>query len=284
MNVLSLFDGISCGQIALERAGIKVDTYCASEIDKYAIQVTQNNYPNTLQLGDINNINFTQFQNKTNLLIGGSPCQDLSIAKKDRKGLEGNKSGLFWKYVEALNIIKPKYYLLENVASMKQVDKDIITRELNVKPILIDSSLISGQLRKRLYWTNIPGVEQPENKNISLQSILENGYTDRKKSFCLDATYCKGGNLKQYFEKSRRQIIFNNIEDYIQCKTCYKDVNIKLGERWRHLSPLECERLQTVPENYTYGMSKTQRYKMLGNGWTVDVIVHILKHINKIKI
>ena len=129
MRVLSLFDGISCGQLALRRAGVKIDVYYASEIDKYAIQVTQKNFPNTIQLGDVTKIDFTQFIGKIDLLIGGSPCQDLSIAKKDRKGLEGSRSGLFFKYVEALQTIKPKYFLLENVASMKKEDRDIWLRE-----------------------------------------------------------------------------------------------------------------------------------------------------------
>jgi len=207
-------------------------------------------------------------------------CQDLSIAKQNRQGLEGSKSGLFWKYVEALNTIKPKYFLLENVASMKKEDKNIITEALGVEPIRIDSALVSAQQRKRLYWTNIPGVDQPEDKNIKFQSILEKGYTDREKSFCLDAMYCKGGNLRQYFEFHRRQLIFDSIEKYDRCKAEYKEKSIYQGYGWRHLTPLECERLQTVPESYTEGMSKTQRYKMLGNGWTVDVISHILSYIH----
>lgn len=350
MNVLSLFDGISCGRVALERAGIKVDTYYASEIDKYAIKITQKNYPDTVQLGDVNDIDFTKFTNKIDLLLGGSPCTDLSIAKKNREGLKGKNSSLFWKYAEALNTIKPKWFIFENVASMKKEDKDIITKTLGVEPIMIDSALVSAQQRKRLYWTNIPGVQQPEDKHIYLQDILESGYTDRLKSYCIDASYFKGTNLEQYLEKKRRQVVFEKpfkggqfnsggqgdrvyaIEGksvtlsangggrgaktglYLVPKICcaaqrgrynnngeieqqyeprfdrktnalttvQKDNMILNAEELyiRKLTPIECERLQTLPDNYTEGISNTQRYKCIGNGWTVDVIVHILKHIN----
>ena len=175
MRVLSLFDGISCGQLALKRAGVRIDTYYASEIDKYAIKVTQHNFPNTIQLGDVTKIDFNKFIGKIDLLIGGLPCQDLSIAKKDRKGLEGSRSGLFFKYIEALKTIKPKYFLLENVASMKKEDKDTITEIIGVEPIMINSALLSAQQRKRYYWTNIPGVVQPEDKRIFLKDILTGG-------------------------------------------------------------------------------------------------------------
>lgn len=171
MNVLSLFDGISCGQIALERAGLKVDKYFASEIDKDAISVTQYNYPNTIQLGDIRNINLDILP-KIDLLIGGSPCQDLSRAKTNGCGLNGEKSSLFYEYVRVLNEIKPKYFLLENV-KMKKEYMDIITKELGVNPILIDSSLVSAQHRERLYWTNIPIIEMPKDKNILLKDIIK---------------------------------------------------------------------------------------------------------------
>ena len=233
----------------MERAGIKVDTYYSSEIDKYAIQVTQNNYPETIQLGDVNDIDFSEFINKIDLLIGGSPCQGFS---QSGKGLnfEDPRSKLFFKFVEALNIIKPKYFLLENV-KMKKEWQDIISDCLGIEPIMINSNLVSGQHRKRLYWTNIPRIEQPKDKNIKLQDILENGYTDREKTYCLDASYYKGGNLKQYFEKSRRQIVFRSIEDYEYCKVNYRDINIKQGSEWRHLTPIECERLQGLDDNYT---------------------------------
>lgn len=279
MNVLSLFDGISCGRVALERAGIKVDAYYASEIDKYAIKITQKNYPDTIQLGDVNNIDFTQFIGKIDLLLGGSPCQDLSIAKQNRQGLKGERSKLFWKYVEALNIVKPKWFIFENVASMKKEDKDIITKELGVEPIMIDSALVSAQQRKRLYWTNVPGIQQPEDKHIYLQDILEK-YVDSE--YYLKNNYLewfnknKDYNLKKKFcSLNAKKAITLTARQYASWRGNYIEDSFGI----RKLTPIECERLQTLPDNYTEGISNTQRYKCLGNGWTVDVIVHILKYI-----
>lgn len=308
MNVLSLFDGISCGQMALQRAGIRVDNYYASEIDKYAMQITQKNYPETIQLGNVTDIDFASIE-KIDLLIGGSPCQDLSIAKRDRKGLTGERSGLFWKYVDALKTLKPKHFLFENVASMKKFDRDIITKALGVEPILINSALVSAQQRKRLYWTNIPGIEQPEDKKIYLQDILENGCVDRLKAYCITATYSRVGNLRDYFDYKQRQIVFDaphrigelNGKTYQQNRVYAmngKSVSLSSnGGGWgantglyyteqgiRKLTPLECERLQTLPEGYTEGISDTQRYKCIGNGWTVDVIAHIFKNIEQISL
>ena len=176
MKVLSLFDGISCGRLALERAGIPVEKYYASEIDKYAIAVAQKNYPDTIQIGDINTVHFTDFMD-VDLIIGGSPCQDLSIAKQNREGLRGARSGLFWRYVDALATIRPKYFLLENVASMRNEDRDAITETLRkiypeTECIMINSALLSAQQRKRYYWTNWH-VEQPQDKGILLKDILE---------------------------------------------------------------------------------------------------------------
>ena len=177
MRVLSLFDGISCGRVALERAGISVDVYYASEIDKYAISVAQAMYPDTVQIGDVCKIDFTQYIDKIDMIIGGSPCQDLSIAKQNRQGLQGERSRLFWEYIKALTIIKPKYFLLENVASMKKEDRDAITAVLRgiypeTECIMINSALVSAQQRKRYYWTNWH-VEQPEDKGVLLKDILE---------------------------------------------------------------------------------------------------------------
>lgn len=179
MRVLSLFDGISGGRVALERAGIPVETYYASEIDKYAMSVAQAMYPDTIQIGDVCKIDFTQYVGKVDMIIGGSPCQDLSIAKQNRQGLHGERSRLFWEYIKALTIIKPKYFLLENVASMKNEDRDAITAVLRgiypeTECIMINSALVSAQQRKRYYWTNWH-VEQPENKGILLKDILESG-------------------------------------------------------------------------------------------------------------
>lgn len=174
MNVLSLFDGISCGQLALRRAGVKIDNYFASEIDKYAIQVTQKNFPKTVQLGDVTQVDFSELP-RIDLLIGGSPCQDLSVAKNERKGLKGARSGLFFEYIRALETVKPKYFLLENVYSMTKTDRDTITEIIGVEPIMINSALLSAQQRKRYYWTNIHGVTQPEDKGILLKDIITGG-------------------------------------------------------------------------------------------------------------
>ena len=179
IRVLSLFDGISCGRVALERAGIPVETYYASEIDKYAMSVAQAMYPDIIQIGDVCKIDFTQYIGKVDMIIGGSPCQDLSIAKQNRQGLQGERSRLFWEYIKALTIIKPKYFLLENVASMKNEDRDAITAVLRgiypeTECIMINSALVSAQQRKRYYWTNWH-VEQPQDKGILLKNILESG-------------------------------------------------------------------------------------------------------------
>ena len=195
LRVLSLFDGISCGQVALERAGIPVEVYYASEIDKYAIQVTQKNYPNTIQLGDVTKIDFTQFIGKIDLLIGGSPCQDLSIAGA-RKGLSGERSRLFYKFVEALQVIKPKYFLLENNVGMPREAYEEISRLMGCYPIEINSALVSAQNRKRYYWTNIGDknynlfgfptcdIPQPKDKGILLKDILESVLSYQGKSDC----------------------------------------------------------------------------------------------------
>ena len=174
MKVLSLFDGISCGRVALERAGIPVEAYYASEIDKNAIAISAKNYPDIVQIGDVQNIPFNPDWN-FDLLIGGSPCQDLSNYKYDRgdvKGLEGDKSSLFYYYVKALKELKPKYFILENVASMQKKWVDVISQELGVEPIMINSNALCAAERKRLYWTNIPNVIQPKDKGISLQDIV----------------------------------------------------------------------------------------------------------------
>lgn len=276
-NVLSLFDGISCGQVALERAGIEVNNYYASEIDKYAIQITQNNYPNTIQLGDINNIDFKQFVGKIDIIIGGSPCQDLSIAKANREGLKGKRSGLFFKYVEALETIKPKYFLLENVASMKNSERDIISEILGVQPIMINSATITAQNRRRYYWTNIPQIHALESKNIKIKDIAESNVEDK---------YYLSEKMINNFINSKSQFKFKPCtlaDDKLPTLTAryFKmgktDPYIQDEKGIRKLTPIECERIQTMPENYTKGISNTQRYKCLGNGWTVDVIAHIFK-------
>lgn len=261
MNVLSLFDGMSCGQLALSKLGIEVENYYASEIDKYAISICKKNFPDTHHIGDVLDIKGKDLP-QIDLLIGGSPCQGFSFAGK-MLNFEDPRSKLFFEYVRLLKETKPKFFLLENV-KMKQEHQDIISDQLGVKPIEINSALVAPHRRKRLYWTNIPGVGQPEEKETVLSDVIENGWVDREKSYCLDASYYKGGSLKLYFEKSRRQLVF----------TSEKGVEPKA---FRKLLPIECERLQTVPDNYTEGVSNSQRYKMLGNGWTIDVIAHIFK-------
>jgi DNA (cytosine-5)-methyltransferase 3A len=266
MNVLSLFDGMSCGQIALNKVGVNYDNYYACEIDKYAMQITNKNYPNTIQLGDITKLDVNILP-KIELLFGGSPCQSFSNAG-NREGFNG-KSGLFWEYVRVLNEVKPTYFLLENVV-MKKEWKDIITNELGVKPIMINSSLVSAQNRKRLYWTNIPGVDIPEDKNIYTFNVIPNSIS------CGIRGQRNKNDGKVYQKLTYRK------DDKFNCLVTnpHSTNLVKVGnEDIRILTPIECERLQTIPDNYTEGVSNTQRYRMIGNGWTVDVIAHIFKHL-----
>lgn len=316
LKIVSLFDGMSCAQIAINRIGLNDYIYYASELDKYAIKVTQANYPNTIQLGDVTKIDFTKIED-VDLLIGGSPCQGFSFAGK-QLNFEDERSKLFFEFVRALKELKPRYFLLENV-NMKKEYQDVISEHLGVEPVEINSSLVSAQNRKRLYWTNITNINDPKEINIKLEDIVEYGFVDRDKAYCIDASYFKGGNPKQYFEKSRRQLVFGRIVgrrlvdgkrvDYNKSipikqiiepnknpnksnvlSTAQKDniiiSNIVLKEKsqtllstmykenpksmikrnkkglivgevednlvwWRKLTPIECERLQTVPDNYT---------------------------------
>jgi len=259
MNVLSLFDGMACGRIALERCGYNVTNYFASEIDKYAMKVAKANYPDIHHLGDVRSV-ITDDLPEIDLLIGGSPCQGFSFAGR-HLNFEDQRSRLFFEYVRILEETQPRYFLLENVRMSKESER-VISEFLDCEPVTINSNLVSAQNRHRLYWTNIPVDGLPDDKGIKLADIIESGNVDRDKAHCIDANYWKGGNLKSYFEKNRRQLVFGqSVDDY------------------RKLSPIECERLQTVPDNYTAHVSNTQRYKMLGNGWTVDVISHILKNM-----
>jgi DNA-cytosine methyltransferase len=474
LNVLSLFDGMSGTQMALYNSGIAVDKYYASEIDKYAIKITQKNFPDTIQLGDVKDIKGKDLP-EIDLVVAGSPCQGFSFAGK-QLAFDDPRSALFFEFIRILREVKPKYFLLENVR-MKKEFQDVISEQISsvypeytsgglfsIEPILINSALVSAQNRQRLYWTNIPNIEQPEDLGIVLRDVLEDSFVaDRDKSYCIDANYYKGGNPKNYFEKSRRQLVFDKEFDKMTTKdgksyaltatyqgavawnsiekkqrtmiptydtpkqvgvaadlkgydiikrvysengksptlttmggghrepkvavTSYREVRTKeakeerkrirketgkdhtpfrakelvpredgkvgtltpslnkdhtisvksmtevrtpeankirrehkkktgkdwsprhmrhLVERkddksntitantskqhtiqieqeeeltWRKLTPLECERLQTFPDNYTEGVSNTQRYKMLGNGFTVRVIEHILKNM-----
>lgn len=303
---------MSCGQIALERAGIHVDNYYSSEIDKYAIQITQKNYPNTIQLGDITKWSEWDLP-EIDLILAGSPCQGFSTAGK-QLAFNDPRSRLFFDFVDIKNHYGPKNFLLENV-NMKQEYQNAISDLLGLFPRKVNSSLLSAQNRVRLYWFNFP-FTWPENAGILLKDIIEKGVVDRDKSYCVDANYWKGGNLKSYFEKHRRQLVFQPIstrengrrlttdgkkrddknglvvrgyEVRPDGKTCalstvQKDNYVTEDYVIRKLTPVECERLQTVPDNYTEGVSNTQRYKMLGNDWTVDVIVHILRGIARKRI
>lgn len=370
MKVISLFDGVSCARLAIEKNGIPIEAYYASEIDKYAIKVTQANRPNTIQLGSVTGIKVWQdeldvtenrilflpaFKAEIDLLIGGSPCQDLSIAKKDRKGLDGERSSLFWEYVRILNEVKSKYFILENVASMPQKDKDIISQTLGVQPVMINASLVSAQNRKRLFWVgklvdgkyeqvNIP---LPEDKGILLKDILEQevgeqynvganfkfGNSQGNKVYSLDgksrtlmALGGGGGAKTGLYAVNKKEIILG--DEPLQVlkegrtelgKQSRKEIREKTGKDStyrskdhkayfgregikanclttglgmegtivedfviRKLTPIECERLQCMPDNWTNptgDISNSQRYKMCGNAFNVDVVAHIIKFL-----
>lgn len=330
MNVLSLFDGMSCGQLALERVGIKVNKYYASELDKFAIKESTANFPNMIHLGDVTKWREWDIDwSSIDLLIGGSPCQGFSFAGK-QLAFNDPRSALFFVYVDILNHIKslnPNVkFLLENV-KMKKEHMAVITEYLDVEPVFINSALVSAQNRQRYYWANWE-FNQPEDKGIMLCDIIENDFVDRDKSHCLDANYFKGGNLKSYFEKNRRQLVFVDRDKAYSLTSSYSngvcpkqyfeqhrkqlvfqyDRKNGIGKKlesaipvlasdwrglnrnqkqncvvdidkmtYRKLTVVECCRLQTVPDDYFKVSSNTQAYKMLGNGWTVDVIAHILK-------
>jgi DNA-cytosine methyltransferase len=303
MNVLSLFDGISCARVALDRAGIPVKSYFAAEIDKHAIKISEKNYPDIIRLGDVRTIE--SLPEPIDLLIGGSPCQDLSIAKKNREGLAGSRSSLFWEYKRILDIVKPKFFILENVASMPLADRDTITQEMKVEPILFNASLVSAQSRKRLFWTNIR-FSLPPDQGILLKNILQpdaevdESMTVDGKSFCLTASYHKVGEGQKEYEhnkkKGQRTMVkighISNTDSQSNRVYLPEGKSVTLGalgggsgaktglyqinQVIRKLTPIECERLQGLPDNYTEGIAKTQRYKCLGNAFNVDVIVHIL--------
>lgn len=337
MKVLSLFDGMSCARIALDRAGIEVSKYYSSEIDKYSMKVSEKNYPDIIQLGSIEEWKSWDIE-KPDLIVAGSPCQGFSVAGKGLN-FDDPRSKLFFVFVDVLKHYKPKYFLLENVKMKKEWQK-VISDILGVEPMEINSSLVSAQNRKRLYWFNW-SVDQPEDKGILLKDIIENevSFSDKsqtipatiykeneksmlkrkkyglltgviknrgkyelrnKKAMCIDANYHKGAD-----NHGQRTLITNcievgkaNIKGFDSIKRVYsvdgKSISLQTssgGNRepkiaidqihWRKLTPIECERLQTVPDQFTEGVSNTQRYKMLGNGFTVDVMAHILRGINE---
>lgn len=301
MNVLSLFDGMSCGRIALERVGIKVNNYFASEIDKYAIQVTQHNYPDTIQIGDVTKVKGEDLP-KIDLLLGGSPCQGFSFAGK-QLNFDDPRSKLFFEFVRLLEETKPKYFLLENV-KMKEEYQDVISRYMGCEPVIINSALVSAQNRERLYWANFP-IEQPSDKGIKLIDILED-------TEMIGPSAIRGRRLNKATILGRRLNDKGKREDYnkeipiTQClevratnrdksnclTTVAKDnvlTTMPIGRHpdafknnlpFRYYTIKEYCRLQTVPENYFDGVvSENQIRKMIGNGWTVDVIAHILSYI-----
>lgn len=326
MKVLSLFNGMSCGRMALESINLKVDAYYSSEIDKYANQAAQALYPDTVHLGDVLNwrdwgVNWGDI----NLVTGGFPCQAWSMAGK-QLGDKDERGKLFWTMLDIIKHVKchnsKADFLIENVKMKKEFEQYITTHTENalghVHKILINSALVSAQNRNRYYWTNFE-VSQPSDENKSLSDIIESGVCDQDKSYCVDANYFKGGNLKSYFEKHRRQLIFMGGNARVseigrRLTVCGTRRDDKLGEvvrgyevatkdksnclstvqkdnyyaedyTIRKLTPRECMRLQTIPEKHINtllgaGISNTQLYKMTGNGWTVDVIAHIFKHLN----
>lgn len=327
MNVLSLFDGISCGMVALERAGISVEKYYAYEIEKNAIKISQKNYPHIIQCGDVTQEDFRKYKG-IGIIIAGSPCQGFSIAGK-QLNFEDPRSRLYFEFERAVKEAQPKYFLLENV-KMKKEYADVITQRLGVQPIEINSNLVSAQNRARIYWTNIPGVGQPEDKKILLEDIVhetkgENiDLTPYKVPFdkslqILDKEVYKGkiGYFRQDSQANRvysihgksvtlcgeagggaakmGQYLFGcitpdrinkrqngqrfNVSDKSYALTTQDKHGVLVDGYIRKLTPVECERLQTLPDGYTEGITEPNRYKCLGNGWTVDVIAHILSYL-----
>lgn len=313
LNVISLFDGISCGQVALKRENLPIENYYASEIDRYAMQVTQKNFPLTIQVGDVAKVTYSNgtlytetgeyYIGDVDLLIGGSPCQSFTFAGK-REGMvtdenieittleqylklkfEGfafkGQSYLFWEYVRLLNEIRPTYFLLENV-KMQKFWQDVITKTLGIEPLRFNSKLLSAQRRDRLYWTNINNgdIELPDDLGLLLKDVVMEEDNDK---YHLSKIHHQAF-LKSYkwtpncLDEKSKPLLASYYKQpphcpYIPCE--------QSESGYRMLSPIECERLQTLPDNYTEGISKTQRYKCIGNGWTVDVIAYILSYLNK---
>lgn len=277
-NILSLFDGISMARVAAERAGISINRYYTSEIDKYAIQISDNNFPDNIKLGSVCDI--INPPKDIDILIGGSPCTNLSIAG-NRLGLDGEESKLFWEYVRILKEINPRWWILENVASMDDTNKNIITDVLGVKPVMIDAGLVSAQTRRRYFWANFK-IEQPNDRGLLLEDILE-PRTDK-----YDIT-------DRMYSKKEGTLAYTNAWRFV--RTPYQKArtlttggsnisntgatNVKVNDRYYRLSEVECERLMGLEDGYTEGVSSTQRYKVLGNGFNVDVIAHIFKEMLK---
>ena len=299
MKVLSLFDGISCGMVALERAGIPVERYVAYEIEEDAIKISNKNYSQIEHCGDVFKADYAKYEG-FDLLIGGSPCTYWSIAKAGNNGEKGERettaSGLGWdlfsQYVRALKEAKPKYFLYENNASMSDEIKKCITEELGVEPIEIDSADFSAQIRKRLYWTNIP-IEEWEKKDLKIKDIIyDNEYKvnnfdkyQETKIISKDGLSVKWDSSgKGYYSQQNRARSKKLKMNTVTARGVDK-CNIWLdGNSYRRVHPIEAERLQTLPDNYTDILSDGQRIKCIGNGWTVDVIAHIFKGLMTVKV
>ena len=304
MNVLSLFDGISCGRVALERSGVKVDNYFASEIHEPSIEISKKNYPDIIQLGDVVNIKGSDLP-KIDLLIAGSPCQGFSLAGS-KTNFEHEESKLFFEFVRLLKEIKPKYFFLENV-NMRNEWKDIITSYVGVKPQLINSGMFSAQRRTRLYWTNIRTFDVLMDKYIKLKSIIDeeididNSWMDgHPKEFISYAKVSgienikykkKDLNIKEQFEREKKDILFRQVHPLngksspvlttSNCVRSFYGLGIYINSKVRNLTIIEAERLQTLPDDYTLidDISEINRWAAVGNCWTVDVVVHFFNHI-----
>ena len=295
MNILSLFDGVSCARIALDNLGVKINKYYASEIDKHAINVSKNNYPNIIHLGDIKDIKAKELP-KIDLLIGGSPCQDLSNAQKGL-GLKGSKSSLFYEYIRLLEEVQPKYFLLENV---KNKWGNVMSDYVGVDYIEINSSILSAQSRPRYYWTNIDFEKFPQKlsktylKDIVEKEVDNKYYLDKigLDTFLNEVKFnnntSKEGINKVFEipkeihkdnERQRRVYSLKSKSPTILARA--DTTKILINNRVRKLTPLECERLQCIPDNYTSLASDTQRYKMIGNAFTVSIIEHFLKGLKR---
>lgn len=299
---------MSCGHIALDRAGVKVNKYFASEIKDIAIQVTKDNYPDAIHIGDVNKISYKEgilytevgvFETNIDLVIFGSPCQSFSIAMRTehRVGLEDlGKSGLFLQCHRILQETNPKYFLMENVGSIKNEDKDVITSMMGVQPVRINSELVAPVLRDRYYWTNIEVTEPLERVDAKLQDILTEGYTNKEKGRCLIVSNCRPATtpvkmFHRYYYKGFDNLIFKDKEHFEKCAEYYdthyrgmkaKDIptdETDIFNGVRYLNQVEMERCQTVPEGYTKCLSRNDAANVLGDGWTVDVITHFFKHM-----
>ncbi|MCG7500598.1 DNA cytosine methyltransferase [Tenacibaculum sp. Mcav3-52] len=285
INVLSLFDGISVAQLALKQLNIPINNYYASEIDKNPIKVTQHHFPGTIQLGDVRSIDTSELL-PIDLMVFGSPCQDLSSLRKNRSGLAGEKSSLFYEALRILQEVKPKYYLMENVGSMSKRDRKIISDLLGVEPIQINSSLVGPALRNRLYWTNIPNVSIPTDNKIILQKSVENGWVDKRKANAIltkNVPYTRNG-LIRYLTRSIGQVVFLDKDFCYESKErkleLIEDMNDEeVKKLFRPFTISELENMQTLPYGYVSSILKpTPGRKSIGNSFTLDSVKHILSH------